>query len=487
MKTFLSILVALGIPAAFWNYYLKEVPDVQYSISTSIPLAFEEASSVKRSKNEYVQQIEVANSGKGEARKIVIKLSGPISQFYLSKHSASEEPFISNNADGFELSYPSLPPSAGFQLTVKTNTDLTARQVDVFHQAGRARFVSPGVKRSEFGLADALWFGVPILYFFLMYSSFRDGFRYRYLFQRYSSGIAELLRNEKPWYIRRSDWPEVLNDLITRAITTQPSIYSTVTGWPQYVVLNSERPTDLTPSIWEELKETASKRLLDALKLKARQASSGAEIYDLLSLQWPGGISETNRESAIKALSANYIEYLVTSSSTDDLVRILSSDDKPSMIPTESWERFKDKAETEVVKAIVEKVFGTAIISIETLPEWRVLSTHNRWKLSTLKELQSKAQEADEKLELARRLSDRADTVENKILLREAEAKTSENRNQELCKKVLRQLDVINKLIADPSYIDQIESYDDTFAPGNWKLLRKLVSVASCDDKHLNA
>ena len=82
MKAIFSILVALGIPAAFWNYYLKEAPDVQYSISTSIPLAFEEAANAKRSRNEYIQQIEVANSGKGEAKKIVIKLSEPISQFY---------------------------------------------------------------------------------------------------------------------------------------------------------------------------------------------------------------------------------------------------------------------------------------------------------------------------------------------------------------------------------------------------------------------
>lgn len=81
MKAILTFLVALGIPAAFWNYYFKESPDVRYSISTSIPLAFEEASNSKRSTSEFVQQIEVANSGKAEAKKIVVKLAGPISQF----------------------------------------------------------------------------------------------------------------------------------------------------------------------------------------------------------------------------------------------------------------------------------------------------------------------------------------------------------------------------------------------------------------------
>lgn len=479
MKAILSILVALGIPAAFWSYYLKEVPDVQYSISTSIPLAFEEAANAKRSRNEYVQQIEVANSGKGEAKRIVIKLAGPISQFYLSKHSASEEPLITNNADGFELSYPSLPPATGFQLTVKTNTDLAARQVDVFHQAGKARFVSPGAKKSEFGLADAFGLGISIFYLFMMYSSFMDEFKYRYLFKRYSSGIAELLKSEKPWYIRKTDWPEILEDLIARAISTQISTYSAVTGWPQYVLLNSDRPTDLMQSMWEELKDTASTRLLDALKLKARQASSKAEIYDLLSLQWPVGLSETNRESAIKALSANYIEYLVTASSIDDLVRILSADDKPSLISTEYWERFKGKAEAEVIRSVVEKIISTVSINIESLPEWSVLSTINRYKLSSLKEFQVKAREADEKLKLAIKSTEHANSLENAILRREAEANASEYRNRQLQNKVMRQLEVIDKLIANPSYIDRIESYDDTFAPGNWALLRKLVSIPS--------
>lgn len=479
MKSILSFLVALGIPAAFWNYYLKEAPDVRYSISTSIPLAFEEGVNAKHTRNEYVQQIEVANSGKGEAKKIVIKLPGSISQFYLSKHSSSEESVIKNNPNGFELSYPSLPPSASFQLTVKTNTDLAAQQVDVFHQAGKARYVSPGAKKSELGLADVLWLGTSILYLFIIYSSFRDDLKYRYLFKRYSYNITDIIKSEKPWYIRKTDWPEVLKDLIASAMSTEISTYSTVSGWPHYVLLNSDRPADLTQSIWDALKGTASTRLLDALKLKARQALSKAEIYDLLSLQWPVGISETTRESAIKALSVYYLEYLLTTCSTDDLVKVLSADDKPALISIGSWELFKGKAEAEITRSVVEKIISTVSVNTEALPEWSVLSTHNRYKLSTLKAFQVKAREADEKLELARKATERTNDIENGILRREVEANASEHQNQQLQKKVIRQLDVIDKLITDPSYIDRIESYDDTFAPGNWVLLRKLVSIPS--------
>ena len=105
MKAVLAILVALGIPTAFWNYYLKESPDVQYSLSAAIPLAFSDASSISKdhqTNGEFVQQIEVANSGKGEAKKIVVKIPRSINQYHLSKHTTGEPVEIINTPNEFE-------------------------------------------------------------------------------------------------------------------------------------------------------------------------------------------------------------------------------------------------------------------------------------------------------------------------------------------------------------------------------------------------
>lgn len=384
---------------------------------------------------------------------------------------------VSSTGDGFELNYPSLPPSTGFQLTVKTNNDLTAQQVQVFHQAGKAKFVSPGAKRTEFGLGEVLWLGVIAFYLFMSYSSFRDEFKYSYLFKRYSVDVSKLLKSEKPWYIRKTDWPEVLKDLLARVISAPTSTYLAVTSSPQYLLLNSDRPTDLTESAWDELKDSAGTRLLDILKSKARQASSKAEVHDLLAVQWPAGLSETTRESAVKTLSAAYLEYLLAACSRDELVGILRSGDKPSRVSSESWDRFKGKAEAEILRSVAEKVIAGETGHIESLPEWDVLSSHSRFKLSAFKELHSKVRKAEEKLESARALNANAEALQAELSARELAAVSAERHNQELCRKVTRQLDVIDKLITDPSYIDRVEPYDDTFAPGNWALLRELVAV----------
>ncbi|OZI50708.1 hypothetical protein CAL20_23020 [Bordetella genomosp. 4] len=225
----------------------------------------------------------------------------------------------------------------------------------------------------------------------------------------------------------------------------------------------------------------ATTRFLDALKVKARQSFSKEDVHDILAIQWPAGVSEANRESVVKTLSDVYLEFVVTTSSNKDLVEILSADCKPSLIARKSWDQFKSRAELEVMKGAVEKLVNAPSINIESFPEWGVLSSLNKFKLSTLSKLQSKAQEADEKLDSAQKLSDRADAIERSVSRREMEAELSEHRNQELGKKVICQLDLIDKLITDPSYIDRIEPYDDTFTSGNWDILRKLAAISLSD------
>lgn len=57
---------------------------------------------------------------------------------------------------------------------------------------------------------------------------------------------------------------------------------------------------------------------------------------------------------------------------------------------------------------------------------------------------------------------------------REISVAANEERNSAILKKIRRQLDVIERVIADPTYLGRIEPEDDTFAPGNWLLLKKL-------------
>ncbi len=63
--------------------------------------------------------------------------------------------------------------------------------------------------------------------------------------------------------------------------------------------------------------------------------------------------------------------------------------------------------------------------------------------------------------------------IKNKIIENEMNAKETEK----LRPQILRQLAIINELFSDPSSIERIETYDNPFSPGNFKLLQKLADA----------
>ena len=60
-------------------------------------------------------------------------------------------------------------------------------------------------------------------------------------------------------------------------------------------------------------------------------------------------------------------------------------------------------------------------------------------------------------------------------LATEADRVSRENRELEMQKpKILKQLEILNKLFSDPTSIDRVESYDNPFAAGNLETLKKI-------------
>ncbi|MBI5908431.1 MAG: hypothetical protein HY848_00505 [Betaproteobacteria bacterium] len=482
MKAILSILVALGIPAAFWNYYLRESPDIQYSLSAAIPLAFQELPknyNERQGIGEFVQQIEIANSGRGEAKKIVVKIPKTISQYHLTKHSTSEQVDIYKTPGAFELSYPSLPPSSGFQITLMTSGEpLTERQLEVFHQGGKAKIVSPGSRSGESTLWNLMWILLSLFFYgWISYASFRDEFKYRFLFRRYSSNVEELLRNVRPWYIRQNDWPEVIEDLLRRALAEPVSPYSAISDCTPYKLLNSDKPGAISQSAWEKLKETSTDRLLALTKLHAERLATDAEISDLLNMQWPIGLSEASKAALMHSISKAYFDKIIASSSADDLVKILVEGKKHPRVSTDAWDRFKDRAAKEIAKDLAMKLIREDNFSaVANSPAWDVITYYDKDKLSQLRKGRMAAIAADEKLRESESLKVRLANLESSLGSREVAIAASEKQISTSRAKVNRQLDAIERVIADPAYLDRIEPDDDTFVAGNWVLLRRLVA-----------
>ena len=352
-------------------------------------------------------------------------------------------------------------------------------QVQVFHQGGDAKIVSPGSRSGDTSLWGWASLLIPFFYIWMLYVGYRDELKYQYLFRRYTSDIGKLLTYQKPWYIRQSDWPEVLIDLVNRAIDGPVTLYRPISTSAPYKFLNSDKPSEIPQDKWEKLKETASTRLLDTAKLLERQFSNSAEILDFLDTQWPAGLSEANRVALTHSISTIYCDKMLNSSSSpvEYCVKMLTENRKPPTVSTDAWDTFKEKAANVVAQSLAkELVYGDNIDAVANSPKWEVLRYSEKTSLSKLKTGRIAAAEASEKIEANKALKEKLDSLELQLKSREAQLLESERKNAASRTKTYRQLEIIERVIANPSYLDRIEPDDDTFAVGNWELLRKIVT-----------
>jgi hypothetical protein len=479
MKALLSLVVALGVPAAFWNYYLREIPNVQYSLSTAIPLSIQAESKESRDKpfvSEYMQQIEVANSGGAEAKEIVVKISKPIIEHHLSKHVSNAVTEVSASSRTFEVIYKNLPPSTGFQITLKTNgAPLSEEQLQVFHQEGSAKLISPATSSAPLSVWGWIATLMPVLYLWFMYLNTRDEFRYQFLFKNYFIRDEKLLEKKRPWYIRQRDWASVLEDLISRALDRPIETYRSLSSTFPYKLLDTDKPDEIPQDQWQKLKETASSRLQNLAKLQSRETPTLGAILDLIRTPWPAGLSESDRSKISNDLSSIYVEKLLAASSPEDLLKVISENKKPEMVTDNAWERLMRSAGRAIANYLGAKIMEEGEVSLPTnSPAWFSLRYSEQDSLRKLQAGQIAAARAENKLKESLEHSEKTRALENQLRVRENKLEMEEERLSALSNKVVRQLDIIEKIIENPSYIDRIEPEDRTFAPGNVALLRNL-------------
>lgn len=487
MKALLSFLVALGIPAAFWNFYFKEAPDVRYSVSTAISLTSQGNQKEGSSDGEFVQQIEVANTGKAEAKNVIVKIPSLVSQYNLVKHYSGESVQVLNSNSIFELNYPSLPPSARFQLTLRMKlAPIADDAVTVSHQNGKGVLVSPGARAGDFSIWTMLSVIAPFVYICLSYFEVRGSLRHRFIFRRYLFDFNRVIKEKKPWYIPQDKWPELLGDLIRRAVSEPIKPYEPLVGSPAYVFLSSERHKDILPTDWDKLCGIATSNFSGAVIFRARSAQSSSEIADLLNIKWPSAMSEAKKDELTVELSRIYCDMLLASPDSSVLLKLLADSSKPIFLFGIDWDWFKQRAEKKIGGKVAEKVIDAeGVLDVDGLPEWGVLSISERRRLDKLTKLKKELSHLEEKSEELDQLSSKLNKKEYELALRAAEVADSELKAKSNFEKVKRQLDTIEKVFVNPSSIDRIEPNDDTFVPANWLLLKGVAIKLSAVPKTL--
>lgn len=470
----------LGIPAAFWSYYLREEPDVKWSISAAISFPqYLQNTNAQKQKNDFIQQIEVANSGNEEAKDIVIKLPHNVTQYNITKNKSNDRITETKTQNATEIIYNDLPPAGGYQITMMTSgSPLNANQIDISHKRGKARLVSPSTNTNPYSYAiTVLSILFPLIYLVLVIQSLRDFLKYQLIFSKYSKNINDLLSIRCPWYIPSTKWPQLQFDLLSQKLEETPGTYYSISQSVAYSILSTHKPTALLEGDWDKLKAKASQLLILHAEKKAQTATNKSEIIDILNTNLPNGISEEQKDQFLQKISHHYIDLALETTQASELSNILLQDQKPGLLTSKAWEKFKGKALAVVLDNIrTEIISSNGIREIESMPIWEILSNNNRYALNNLNNATLDTKNiAAERAELMEKQSKLASTISD-LNIREIQLELNEQRIREKRSKVERQLDAIDHIINDPEYLERIEPDNDLFTQGNWNLLRKLIN-----------
>lgn len=478
MKKIFAVIVAIGILPAFWAYYFKEKPEIRYSISSAIPINFlsVDKSESANPHNDFVQLIEVANSGNAPASKIAIKLPNNVIQSDVAKHTATELVEIFRTKDGIEIKYNELTPSAKFQVTLRSKSNpVSENQLQVSHQNGTAKIVSAETKsdNSFLSILSAL---APFVFILLSITTWLEEARYKYVFRTYSPDVTKLLQNNKPFYVREKDWPRTLIDLLNRALSEPIDSFTAIAKLNSYKLLNSQKPEEITLEKWSKLQEIATKQLADTLIVRAERVSNIAEILDSMSIVWPVELKQASRENIEQSISRIYCEKILKRRKVEELLRALR-EPRPQKISANVWEDFKYSAQKLIVIEIATKLFDGENVDALINESASTIEFHNQHVLNRLMQGHNAKYDAEKALKEAEDLHLKISIAQTELATREIKCKLQEEQNAASRKRVKRQLEVINMIINDPTYLSRVEPDDDTFVEGNWTLLKRLTSA----------
>ena len=299
IKTFIIQIVVAIFTLAVGFYYFRDQPDIRYVVTDSLPVAAADGTS-----KEFVQQINVGNSGSAEGKKIYIKIPAAVSSYELIKHSSAAKEDVEKNKQ-FELIYSELPPQARFQLTVRYSSfPLAQSNIEVGHQGGKARSLQDS--------SASFWYYPSLILFALIYLVFifvdiKKWKKTDLLDFAHHKTAEELISKGRPWFVSKDDWPSTKGKLIGKALQSWSRWDDDIRKDIAYYVLSRTTiPSDIQESVWMEFCQRSEKILAERLKSQSNTIMSIAELKHFLA-QRPEKLSEATWEKCVSSAVGNLV------------------------------------------------------------------------------------------------------------------------------------------------------------------------------------
>lgn len=350
-----------------------------------------------------------------------------------------------------------------------------------------------------------------------------------------NTSCYKILSIDRPTHIDVATWQELTEQAEEKLKELYKSIINRCYHSVDEIVkiLKTRKPNGLSEPTWEKLEELANKEFFDA---KTRETSL-SNIVKTLKETKPPEISETCWKNIISHLQDRYYNYTSSQIITaNDPLNIIKSCELELLKPEHREELIKKTLETKT-KYVLEQADVEKILK-ETRPEeipnhhWLQmisflqkkychmideaisiskdpLNTITKYNLNLLQNeqqesLNKKAESMKQKLEydtlitlftnithhqkiedtkrqtLSQQNWETIKKIEEQLLRLEedkekyAHALEEAIKTSSLKQKVTNQLELINTILTDPTTINRIEHYNDTFAPGNFANLKRV-------------
>lgn len=471
----------------------KDMPTATYAVSEAIQIPNPEGNL------EYAQEVSIFNSGRNLVKTISIKVPRHISTYRLTKHSNQIHEKSFSESNSFELVYPELPQGQRIRLLVRyEGTPIERDWISISHADGNAQpqdNQSPSISYFWIWIAFSIGFLSNIV---LDLRKFRKEWFLKWVDQK------KLLQNERPWFCTSSEWRELQFEAIDRALERYS--YEPIEQKLSYILLSRAKPSLLPEEQWSKLQAHATKLLEQSFSSELTAYSRKDKLLDLIKIKKPEGLPLHNWSIIQDSLSARLHNILLPEyTKASDLIDILEENsvvlrDVPAPLAT----KIREAAQTRYFKYLQEQCFETYKNAIETIDSARLdLLTSNqserlrefalkltklravpsRWSIHGLESFVDNGkpqwmpeEEFNDIRDLvleANNLSGERSTLQTKL----STLVTAQAEVENLKSRVIAQLNLVDKVLSDPSSIDKLEGYDPTFAPGNRKNLELVASI----------
>jgi hypothetical protein len=507
---FKKILTALGaivvtlIPV-FVAYYLNQSkPDVRYTLSEGIPVSFLSTSTIP---TESVQQLEVKNVGAAKAERIVVKIEGQITSYEIEKHIASDVVEIFNQQWPIEVIYPALPPQAGFKLIFKSPLGIRYNNLTITHSTGTAK---EALLKTERQIGWTVLLG-SVVGFWVFWISMQSKELWALRIDSWKreatrKSASHILSLQKPWYALETKWKALHTDAIKQKLEDERYTTKEIANSAAYQFLCAEKPEDLDDDNWNEI-ITLAIDLLDKRFSRMADGYPESEVMRLLRLERPKYFPQDRWDDLNKRANERFVSLRKGRLYDSEMALRTLKEEKPDEVSEVSW--------LELTKYFQEQYYNRLLHDLEVNDapfdflskcDLSVLDEKMREELEQRASRKAKYEELvrllesllDDKeaigtdkpsplshweWEQLKRFEERAkklnevETRSKEIQLESSKLATERSKVSSLRQKIERQLDIINDLFNDPTTIDRIESYDDTFAAGNLENLRRVAQI----------